>query len=180
MSYDDLFVDGHLDLDPTVIGKKYFSFYLQRDNLIFQAGGYIGLIPINDRVILDVRPRVPVRNLDRLIQVTNEGASTLPHLREYPTLGTPTPSLMDVFTRQLLAGLEAVEAEGLHKEYQLTTADTSFPKGRLMMAPTMQRHLSRDRRHIVTASWFEHSSNTPPNRCLKYAIWLLQRNVTDR
>jgi len=172
VSFDDLFVNGQLDLYPEVVGKKYFSFYLKRDSLIFQAGGYVGLIPINDRVILDVRPRVPVRNLERLLQVTNETPVTLNYLREYPTLTTPAPSLLDILARELLAGISHIEATGLHKEYLRQTQDTSFPRGRILMGPTM-RHHALGQQHRVTSSWFEHSADTALNRCLKYAVWLL-------
>lgn len=172
VSFDDLFVSGELDLYPEVVGKKYFSFYLKRDSLIFQAGGYVGLIPINDRVILDVRPRVPVRNLERLLQITNEVPVTLDYLREYPTLAAPAPSLLDILARELLAGLSQIEANGLHKEYLRRVDHTSFPRGRILMGPTM-RHHALGQHHVVTSSWFEHSADTALNRCLKYAIWLL-------
>ncbi len=173
VSYDDLFVRGKLDLYPEVIGKKYFSFYLQKDNLIFQAGGYVGLIPINDRVILDVRPRVPVANLERILQVTRETPVTLSYRREYASLLAPSPSLLDILANELLAGLSHIEAQGMQKEYLRQTADTSFPRGRFLMGETVQRHLARGRTHSAAVSWFEHSADTGVNRCLKYAIWLL-------
>ncbi len=173
VSYDDLFVNGKLDLYPEVVGKKFFSFYLQKDNLIFQAGGYVGLIPINDRVVLDVRPRVPVRNLERLLQLTSQTPVALSYVREYATLLAPNPSLLDILARELLAGLSQIEAHGLQKEYLRQTADTSFPRGRFLIGETVQRHLALGRTHAAAVSWFEHSPDTGVNRCLKYAIWLL-------
>src|SRR4051812_8177307 len=49
ISLSDLLVDGKLDLYEEVIGKDYFRMYLSKNNLVFQAGSFVGLIPINDR-----------------------------------------------------------------------------------------------------------------------------------
>ena len=175
----DVFVNGKLALYPEVIGKKYFNVYLKQDSLVFQAGGYVGLIPINDRIILDIRPRVPVHNLERILQVTNQVPVTLDlHLREYATHKDPSPSLIDILARSLINAIGEIELYGLHREYAQRRADTSFPRGRILMGATFERHMARGRSHAVTASWFEQSSDTAPNRCLKYAIWLLaQRYV---
>src|SRR5690349_17472129 len=50
---------NRLEVYPQIQGRDFFRIYLKRDRLIFQAGGFFGLIPINDRVALDVRSRVP-------------------------------------------------------------------------------------------------------------------------
>jgi 5-methylcytosine-specific restriction enzyme subunit McrC len=102
----------------------------------------------------------------------------LGHYRILQKLGThviPSTSLIDILAKSLISGMGEIEQYGLYKEYISKTVDTSFPRGRIMMGATMQRHLARGRSHSVTASWFEHSANNAPNRCLKYAIWLLSQ-----
>lgn len=172
---DELFTKGKLNLYPEVVGKKYFSFYLKKDSLIFQAGGYVGLIPINDRITLDVRPRVPVQNLERILQMASEVPVTLGFVREYATHIIASASLIDILARSLLGGIVEIERYGIYKQYVSRTVNTSFPRGRIMLGSTIQKHLAQGRNHSVTASWFEHSADNGSNRCLKYAIWLLSQ-----
>src|SRR5689334_13106941 len=69
VDYDELVVGGRLQIYDEVVGKGYFSVYARKDQLIFQAGNYVGLIPINERIAIDVRPRVPIRSLERLLRI---------------------------------------------------------------------------------------------------------------
>ena len=47
MPVQDLFVEGELDLEPAT-ESGYFTFQFKKKRLIVQAGGFVGLIPIND------------------------------------------------------------------------------------------------------------------------------------
>jgi 5-methylcytosine-specific restriction enzyme subunit McrC len=180
----DLLVNEKLSVYPEIIGTKYFTIFLRQDSLIFQVGEYIGLIPINDRITLDVRPRVPVKNLERILRVTNEVPKTLNlHLREYAIHDTGSPSLIDILARSLMNAISEIEKYGLYKEYIQKTENASFPRGRIMIGATMRQHEARGRGHAVTTTWFEHSTDTAPNKCIKYAIWLLlqrYKSVTPR
>ena len=49
--------DGRLLLDPEIENGDYFSVSLRRGALTLRTGGYVGYIPINDRIIVNVRPR---------------------------------------------------------------------------------------------------------------------------
>lgn len=142
------------------------------------------MIPINDRITLDVRPRVPVKNLERILRVTNEVPKTLNlHLREYAIHDTASPSLIDILARALINAISEIEKYGLYKEYIQKTENASFPRGRIMIGATMRQHEARGRSHAVNSTWFEHSTDTAPNKCIKYAIWLLlqrYKSVTPR
>jgi 5-methylcytosine-specific restriction enzyme subunit McrC len=170
----DLIVDGQLDLYPEVTGRDYFKFYIKRDRLVFQASGFVGFIPINDRVALDVRPRVPIDSLERLLQITGESPISLrPHLRRYTPHKDFAPSLLDTFAESIFDFALRIEAHGLHRSYVQRSADTSFPRGRIQIGKTMQRHEARGIHHRAAVTWFEPSTDTAANRCIKYAIWYL-------
>lgn len=170
----DLMEGDRLHLYPEVTRKNYFRVYFKDDRLLFQAGGFVGLIPVNPRVAIFVRQRVPVRNLERLIAVAEHAPVSLaPHERSYAVHEESNPSLLDLLARAFLASLSVVEAEGLYREYEQTVEDTSFPRGRILMGQTVHRHAARGVSNRITASWFAQSIDTAPNRCLKYAIWYL-------
>ena len=173
---EELLTYGELDLYAEVTGHNLFTITLSKDKLVFRAGRFVGQIPINDRVLIDVRPRVPFTNLERVLGITDqEPLSLAPHTRRYTEHPVGTPSLLQSLAESLVYSLASVEAEGLHRQYIRRTADTSFPRGRIMMSETMRRHEARGMHHRAAVSWFEPSVDTPANRCVKYAIWHLAR-----
>lgn len=170
----DVYKDGYLDLYPQVKGKDFFRIYSRQDRLIFQAGSYIGLIPINDRIALDVRSRVPVKNIERILSIAEHVPISLsPHFREYSSHSQPAPSLIDLLAQSFIDALADIVLNGLYREYFRQTDSTSFPKGRILLGKTIRAHAARGVKHRVAASWYEQSVDTAPNRCLKYVIWYL-------
>lgn len=167
---------GRLDLYPEVLGSDYFRLSLRQGYLALQAGGYVGLIPINDRVAIDVRPRVPIGNLDRLLQVTAYRPAALPPelvTRPYGTRLPSLPSLLDALTSALINALMPVEQDGLYRTYHQVVENTSFPRGRLLATETIRRNVARGLAHRATVTWFSQIIDNAPNRCLKYAIYYL-------
>lgn len=176
----ELLVDGKLELYPAVTGRGYFRIGLAKEHLEFQAGGWIGVIPINDRVTIDVRPRVPVRNLERLIAISEHRPFSLaPHLRRYTPADIEVPALLDLLAEGLVDAIRDIEANGLYREYQRVTEDTAFPRGRILLSDTIKHHRSRGIQHRVRTSRFEPAVDTAPNRCLKYALWYLSRRFRE-
>ena len=174
MPLTELLVNGNLQIYPEIAGREYFRILLRRDSLVFQAGAFIGLIPINDRVAIDVRPRVPITNLEHMLHVTEQPLSEIEHhTRSYETDYRSLPSLLYVYTRYLTKLVKLIEARGLFREYKNAPAETSCPRGRILVTRTLTRHRSRGEEHKVSASWFEQSLDNAINRCIKYALWYL-------
>ncbi len=170
----ELMVGSRLELYPEVTSRGYFRVGLNGTDLVFQAGGFVGVIPVNDRVTIEVNPRVPIDNLERLIAIS-EGrpVSLAPHLRHYSPSAVQVPALLDLLTEAFLDCVWRIREFGLHREYQRVEPDTSFPRGRIQVGNTLRRHISHGVRHKVAASWFEQTVDTAPNRCLKYTLWYL-------
>lgn len=172
----DLMIDGQLDIYPEVRGKNYFNLILKQHHLAFQAGGFVGLIPINDRIAIDVHPRVPIKNLAKILSLADHQVVSLaPHTRLYMSDSEASPSIVQHLALALLDAVDQVSLHGLHKSYHHLTADTSFPHGRIQLGETMRHFAAMGNPYRVTASWFDRSMDTEPNRCLKYAIWHLAR-----
>jgi 5-methylcytosine-specific restriction enzyme subunit McrC len=169
-----LLVGDRLDIYPEVQRKDFFAVHLSNDRLVFQARGFVGLIPINDAVAIDVQPRVPVNNLERILFISQLSPIFLArHPVRYTPHTTQPESLLDFLTEGLLSSIAPVESLGMFRTYEERVEDTSFPKGRVLLKPTITRHESRGIRYRVTASWFDPTVDNAPNRCLKYALWAL-------
>lgn len=165
----------HLDLYEEVTGKDYFKVYSRGDQLVFQAGGFVGQIAVNPRVAINIRPRADVgRNLERILLTSEHPPQALVgQQRHYGVYDIPNPSLLDLLAQALLGAMQEIAAQGLHREYHLTQKDTSFPRGRILIGETMQRQLARGMHHEVTAAWYQQTPDTATNRCMKYALWYL-------
>jgi 5-methylcytosine-specific restriction enzyme subunit McrC len=168
---DLLSASGRLRLNPDVESKGYFTIQLTRGAVRLQARGYVGLIPLNDRVVIDVKPRVPVANLGHLLRVSGYVPSSLGAERPYATDPTWNESLLDLFAGWLAARVDVIASEGLLLFYEQREEATSFPRGRVLTDATLTRLRSRGIRHQAVSSWFTRTADNPANRCLKYAIW---------
>lgn len=167
--------DDRLELHEGIIGSDYFKIYSRKDQLVFQAGGVVGHVAVNPQVILDIRPRADVgRNLERVLLTAKHSPKRLDrHQRHYGVYAIPNPTLLDILTEAFLSAVQDVAAQGLHREYRLAQHDTSFPRGRILVGETMQRHFARGVRHVAKAAWYEQTIDTGINRCLKYTLWSL-------
>lgn len=143
-----------------------------------QARGYIGLIPLNDRVAIDVVPRTPVRNLSRLLMVAQHAPDLLLRSRKYAHDPLLADSLLDAYAYGLLDRMDEIASNGLLREYQRHVETTSFPRGRILTSSTIRRLHARGIRHQAVASRFERDPDNAANRCLKYAVWFLAQRLS--
>lgn len=144
-----------------------------------QARGYIGLIPLNDRVAIDVIPRTPVRNLSRLLMVAQHAPDLLLRTRRYAHDPLWADSLLDAYAYGLLDRMDEIASNGLLREYHNRVETTSFPRGRILAGSTIRQLHVRGIRHQAVASWFERDPDNAANRCLKYALWFLAQRLSQ-
>ncbi|MEO6393084.1 MAG: hypothetical protein ABIP75_14645 [Pyrinomonadaceae bacterium] len=171
---EDLIIDGKLSVYPLISKYDFFKLYIKKDQIVFQTAGYIGLIPINDKVVLDIRTRVPVRNLERMLFVAHHSPKILePFERKYATHEFTFPSLIETLTAALIDSLIRLEQFGIYREYVNLQRNTSFPRGRIIVGKSLQRNLSVGSKHRVHASWYERSADVAVNQCIKFALWTL-------
>lgn len=170
---DFLLADGAVDVDSEGAGR-YFTIQFQKQTLRLQARGFIGFIPINDRVAVEVTPRCPIANLARVLRLGNFAPMILERVgRTYAVEPAEAPKLRDFYAESLLGEVEQIEAHGRMRQYEQRRGRTSSPRGRIVMgAPTTQLAAS-GASASVASSWFERTADTPANRCVKMAIWLL-------
>jgi len=173
---EDLLADGQLAISPTVSRRGYFTLQLQGTALRLQARGFIGFIPINDRVAIEVLPRVGISNLTRLLWVSGQGPQVIEDTaRLYAREEMELPSLREFYAEALLHEIAQIEAWGRLRAYERKTERTSTPRGRLLMHSPVTQLAAVGFSPTVTASWFERTADIPANRCLKMAISLLGR-----
>lgn len=169
---DVLGPDGRLALVPGVL-NKYVSADFKDNELRLLAKGFAGLIPLTDRLTIQVRPRFPLRNLTHMVSVCGYVPTALPALREYNSTDQWDDWLLDVMSDALLAAFGVITLNGLLRTYDRRTETGSYPHGRINITASMLRYASRGINHKAEYSWFERTIDNAPNRCLKSAVAFL-------
>jgi len=166
--------NGRLHTYPWHHKRDYFQLSVGRDVVTLQARGHIGVIPINEWLTLEVKPRVPLGNLSRLLEVSGVQAKSLADVvRSYDVAGEMYPSLAVVYASGLRSMIETITARGLYRDYQQREELTSFPHGRIDMNRTLAEAHARGMWHRAAISHFRRSADNALNRCLLHAIWRL-------
>ncbi|SET98275.1 5-methylcytosine-specific restriction enzyme subunit McrC [Hymenobacter actinosclerus] len=165
---------GSLLLSPHVIGSGYIRVQADKDQVVIHAGPYIGLIPLNDYVTLEIVPRVPISNLVRILAASGRAPQRLPEsLRTYATQAVPVGQIRDELANAFIRQVQLIGASGLHYIYETRKEDTSFPRGRILLNETITRLLAKGKRYLISTARFERNINTSPNQLLKLALLVL-------
>jgi len=176
---DDVFnEDGFLEVYPSVQKLNAFTIDFHGGKLRLQAGGFVGVVPVNDRLVLRITPRMPIANLTRMVERSGYEALPIEALRSYAPSRDVSDWLLDLYADELIRLAATVTHMGLYRTYTRETDTGSRPRGRIEMRATINRFAARGVHNKAQFSWFERSTDNPPNRCLKAALLLLLRRYS--
>lgn len=171
----ELLVQGRLEVYPWSDGNDFFTLRVTSRKMEIQARGWVGIIPLNDSLTLNVKPRVEVAgNLSHLMEVSKASPRYLTEaIRRYDQSEQIYPPLVRLYADALTTAVERILDQGFFKEYQRRQAMTSMPHGRVLMGPTIQRSIGRGRRHEAAISWHQRTIDNPVNQCIRFAVYRL-------
>jgi len=172
--------DGSLDVYDDIMNLFRPTYHKNRPAI--QCGGWIGYIPLNDAFALEVTPRVPIGNLERLVGMAAGYAPSVlrRHARQFAHADGQPASLVDILADQLLASFDRIRELGLLKTYLRETQLSSFPAGRIHPFESAWR-AARLGRPVAVSSAFHRTSDFGPNHVLRYAFEkLLARYIGNR
>lgn len=182
----------HIDLDASmwiseshqtkfnseIDGRDILRANFKRGVLTLQATSYVGVIPLNERVVVRVKPRVPIANLTRMVIETGHSVLPLSAFRDYSGRGTADDWTMDIYTDALLDYVDEVLDAGLLRAYERREDEGHVPHGRIDFARTGQRFVARGVSNKAAFSWFERTIDTPANRCVKAALEIIHEHLS--
>jgi 5-methylcytosine-specific restriction enzyme subunit McrC len=175
---EELQVGGRLQVYEHISSSKYLNVRISGGMVVFTATHFVGHIPLNDHVALDVAPRFDVSNLTRLLRMAQHSPVPLEqYVRTYLVDHEHLPSIFDELTAAFVHSVETVARTGLLTSYLQSTATTSYPRGRILMDLTIRRHHARGERFRASSAWFERTVDNAPNRLLKYTMWVVERRL---
>lgn len=167
---DLLMTGGQLDVNPAIVKQDLFAVRFGASELQIQARGFVGLIPINDRLTLEVAPRFPASNLTRLVEVSGVPPKALADvMRTYRRARTMFPSLIGLYAEALLQSVTEVTTSGLLREYEWREEVSSNPRGRILVGKSIQATIARGVHNKLAFGWYQRTTDIAANRCLLYA-----------
>jgi len=91
----ELLVDGTLPLHQHVEEKGLVFLNLRKGRVTLSAGAYVGLIPLNAHLSIDVLPRLPVGNLSRILEIARASLGRLRRtVKTYQVAEAPEASVL--------------------------------------------------------------------------------------
>jgi 5-methylcytosine-specific restriction enzyme subunit McrC len=184
--YQTIDVDPNLwlgDAHQTIFNSEIDGQDVLRANfkngvLRLQATSYVGVIPINEHVVVRVRPRVPIANLTRMVVDTGQSVLALSAFRDYSGRGTADDWAMDIYTNALLDYVDELLDLGFLRAYERREDEGHVPHGRLDFNRTLQRFAARGIPNKAAYSWHERTIDTPANRCVKAALEVVHAHLS--
>jgi 5-methylcytosine-specific restriction enzyme subunit McrC len=186
VEYDSIDVDANLWLgeghqtifNSEIEGRDVLRANFKDGVLRLQATSYVGVIPINEHLVVRVRPRVPIANLTRMVVDTGHSVLALSAFRDYSGRGTADEWAMDIYTNALLGYVDELLDLGFLRAYERREDEGHLPHGRLDFNRTLQRFTGRGIPNKAAYSWHERTIDTPANRCIKAALEVVHAHLS--
>lgn len=184
---------GHVDVDPSLLldadgqslnisedveGRDAYRVGFSKGRLRLTASSYVGVIPLNEQVVLKVRPRVPIANLTRMVQDTGHPTVALRAFREYRGHGSADDWVMDLYAEALIDYVDQILNLGLFRQYLRKEGEGGFPRGRIDFQKTAARFAARGVPNKAVFAWHERTIDIPANRCIKAALLKVHTHLT--
>lgn len=170
--------DGRLNVYDYLKNTDVYRVSFSKGKMRFTASSYVGVIPLNDHVLLRVKPRIPVANLTHMVVETGRPTLALQALRAYSGHGTAQDWMLDRFAEALIDQVEHVLDQGLHRQYVRRIGTGGYPRGKFDFHQTVARFASRGVNNQAVYEWHERTVDIPPNQCLKAALLALHAHLT--
>lgn len=163
---DLILTEGRLNLYPDLPADRLFKLSLRPAGVTIQPAGYIGFVPLNALVALEIAPRIPVANVEYLLAKSGLTPEiTLSHIRAFgETKEAAAPFLMLLATR-FVGLLRELRFEGLFKSYAPRRYVGASPSGRLFPFATALRSRTSGQA-VAVFERFDRTLDNPINQLI--------------
>lgn len=162
---------GKLNIYPNV--KNFFSidYKPKRDKLTLFAGKYIGLIPINDSLAIEITPKFSISNLTRIVSIAQDNFRTLGFFsREYKKSESSESIIFQFMVESLCNELKVLYDEGVLKEYVLKQEPSHKIRGRIDLNNSIKQLWSHGDFNKAITIHHEQTADNIFNQLIKYTI----------
>jgi len=162
---------GKLNILPTV--KNYFTidYKPKNDKLTLVAGGFIGVIPVNDSLAVEIRPKFSISNLTRIVSIAEDKYNTLDFFsRKYREVPNFNFVVLEFMAECLTNELKVLDSEGVLKTYILRNENSDTIRGRININNSIKIHWSHGHFNKASINFYDFTNNNSFNRLIKYSL----------
>jgi 5-methylcytosine-specific restriction enzyme subunit McrC len=161
---------GKIQLFKEVLSRGYFDVDFRGGEVVLVAGKFVGLIPLNDNIVVEILPKTKLTDFARMLEIAGEDPGSL-HFFEH---GYAEKEGIDRFflliVKSLVRQLRPIAEEGMLKSYSRRGGVHTF-KPTIQFSKTLQRVWAKGNFSHSYSDVFEFTKDTPLNRLVKYALW---------
>ena len=171
LGINELLIDGALPLYRHVEEKGLVFLSLRKGRITLSAGAYVGLVPLNAQLSVDILPRLPVGNLARVLEIARAPLGRLRRtLRTYQLAEAPEDSVLAFIAANLVDAVRDIEVAGFIKHFTPEKSVTSHPSGRILIGESRSRCLMRGRPSSLVAERYRQTTDVLENRIIRAAM----------
>lgn len=171
-----IFRGDQLLLDEAVRESGYVTVSLRAGRFRLRTTSWVGLIPLNNAIAIEVEPRVPIRALDALLASISEARqrTILLGQQAYAEGAFSPPNLLDLIADRIVQIAKVIHLIGLDFVYLPSQVSGPHPVGTLLPFETKLRQaIVHDPAQSVSRTW-RRSFDTQGNRIVLAVIRHLQ------
>jgi 5-methylcytosine-specific restriction enzyme subunit McrC len=178
---DVLAADGSLNIFAEVREKGYFELDFRKSQLVIVGGKYIGHIPLNPSVLIEIKPKIGIARLTQILERAHEPLKCLNfYRRTYKTDEVAGDTIFEVLVKAFAFSVRKIAAEGLLREYLPEQKDLTNIRGRINALDTARRLHTRGLLTQANCRYFRLSPENALNKLIKYAIWYSAKHLVSR
>ncbi|WP_025155244.1 McrC family protein [Morganella morganii] len=161
-----------LDIYPEI--RNFFSIdYKPKNNaLILFSGKYIGLIPINESLAIDIKPKFSIGNINRMILTSGEYLHALTFFnRHYSESAVDSNITFKFLIECFIWEMKVLYENGLLKDFIKKNTISSNIKGKLNISDSMKTLWAKGGFHKASVDFYEFTPDNDVNKFIKCALF---------
>jgi len=168
--FERLFIGGEFVIDSRIASRGYFMISIAGGKLQLRSTRFVGLIPLNDNVAVNIRPKATIENIGGMIVRSGRLPSAIDNFtRGYKPLFERASNAIEVYWEPYLSSVQRVLERGLLKRYERVPNPPKW-RGRLLISETVKRFAARGIRYRAAFEFTTLSHDISENRLVKAAL----------
>ena len=178
-SFSEVFISDKVFLQIKSFVFSYandllFTYAVQRGKEQLRVKNYVGLIPVSERVQIEILPKTTASSTKEARQILLKMLQKIPSYQVLSRahLAASHLPLLEIYAVVFLDELEKLLRTGLGRNYEKTEANEAYIKGKVLIAENMRQNPTKQ--HTLYVSYDDFVDDIPQNRILKTCLFRLK------
>lgn len=172
---ESLIKDGEFVIDERIESKGYLNVSLSQGKLTLRSTRFIGLIPLNKDAAVKIKPKVEIKNLNRMIVLSGNIPSVINQFaRGYKPVFTNNENSIPIYYSSLMHSVDEMCRRGVLKRYKQVIPPPKW-RGRPILSRTVNAYAARGIRYDAEFEYKTLTHDVTENKIIKTALISVQQ-----